>query len=1701
MKRSFWIPAIVLATVTPTVFSQTPSSAPLPAGQAPALSPSVSTSYQIGEQGANYRVWRKIVLAMDSQGNLNLSTNRAYVELATGLNYYQVFATGGQWLPSREIVEGYPGGAIAQYGQHKVIFASNLNTEGAIDLQMSDGREMRSTILGLAYYDTASGKSVLIAETKDCQGQIVGSNCVVYVDAFDGVSANARFRYTRTGLEQDVILLTSPPRPEAFGLSSISSVLQVWTEFTSAPSPTIRAVSGAAAGSGELQDRVLDFGAMKMGMGHAFLAGENPLKGIRTTKQWVTAGARNILVESVRVSAIARQLAQLPVSAQAELKPTNASVRYVASVERRLPAAKPASKLDKRAMQLAKADPDVKHGLVLDYSEINSGQTDVTFQRGQTYLISGRADLDGNTIICGGAVVKYTQSDDAALWIWDTFECQTTPEHPAILTASDDDSVGETIAGSTGTPSGYYGHVGLFFYPPVDVRCIRANYMNTAFEDSEGDWDTFSDIQVVNSRLALTGGEYSGITVRNGLFCKVGIVFSVPGGQFNGSQVTLDRCGTLTSSYDNEWEWSSIYLTNCLFAAVTNLADSEYAVFHTNAVVVLADDTGVFQSAVGAQFYLASNSPYRDIGTTTIDPDLLAEIQTMTTYAPQDGGWPDTNTPDLGYHYPVNEDSDCDGLPDWWEWHWFGTYTNTGNQLDANGNTLLYDYQHGLDPNVIVFAIQATNDYVNISTPTLQLNVVAGVPFYCAVLVDSTNFDGATWTAYTSPNVSVSLGSMQGWHEIWIGLKGLPGDSDKTWAWKRLKLDFSPPSLVVTNPASSTVMQPMIELQGYCPEELDSISYDLTNAAGWFTNQQVLVLDRHYDTNTWEFTTNTFQGFDILLTNGLNTLTLHATDLAGNATNLTLNFTLDYSGKTNPPVVELYWPQDGAQISGSSFTWRGHVDDFTAQLAVQIVYDNGNTNTVNALVERDGNFWAENLPLTGGTNYLTLTATDAAGNSSITNITVVKSAVNLTINSVPSDQLWNRFVTVTGTIDAGGYSVWVNGVKAALNGTAWEADNVPTTPGGTAVFEARAIPNSDNGGNGTGGSGGSSASYADPGNPNSAQAHDADSQVDKPKRLYVESYSYSESCDIHPFGAGYASDGHQTYSFQINDACTWTLDWTDGVGGKGSEANSGDQTFSGTLGGDDSSWAESEAHQWPASFWPDLVDGTGTTSYTVTHNGQTSGGSWSGEVDPPYVGEDSWPVIAFEHCHVQGSKAGSASHSDGRGGYKTSKDQVNFRRGADTVMKLFTGGKAESKRQNIFALSATAQRPFSMSLKPNLLDDSGWWEYELPPKWGQWINIDLTLITIGELGQLGSDGILWVELPDGVTKDVTPKVKGLDYYTFDPPPPPSKYTPVIVANNVTLEPDEVVGNAQFCVGQYLTFGLESCPPYQSATFSWDLAGVFMNADTNPCPTCSTDPYVDDNLLKNSETTAWWVSGGSPETYTACVDMDLHFANGQTVSVSPRGQFHMWKPLTSVSAPMGNVDFGYNYWKGDPGPPPSWIGEFALHLGTLVNSDPPYGPVGIKFPYSLTIPLNFSGSPSWTQVANSVFRGVQTNDIFGHWWTMQAYHAVDGSLRLIAGSNTPFDSPALQPDEGVSPDKYQTYTAADDYSTWLMFAPSGGHSVPLKKINWHWSGTGEWSGGNPLLTAHDKGTDGATDTTDYPSWTNSLSNLNHFYEQQ
>jgi hypothetical protein len=95
--------------------------------------------------------------------------------------------------------------------------------------------------------------------------------------------------------------------------------------------------------------------------------------------------------------------------------------------------------------------------------------------------------------------------------------------------------------------------------------------------------------------------------------------------------------------------------------------------------------------------------------------------------------------------------------------------------------------------------------------------------------------------------------------------------------------------------------------------------------------------------------------------------------------------------------------------------------------------------------------WAQNLPLAAGTNLLTLTATNAAGNSISTNLTLFQGQVLVTMD--PMTQFNQPSVAVTGTISDPTCSLTINGVSAAVDTNGyWSANNVPVSAYNTATF-------------------------------------------------------------------------------------------------------------------------------------------------------------------------------------------------------------------------------------------------------------------------------------------------------------------------------------------------------------------------------------------------------------------------------------------------------------------------------------------------------------------------------------------------------------------------------------------------------------------------------------------------------------------------
>lgn len=413
---------------------------------------------------------------------------------------------------------------------------------------------------------------------------------------------------------------------------------------------------------------------------------------------------------------------------------------------------------------------------------------------------------------------------------------------------------------------------------------------------------------------------------------------------------------------------------------------------------------------------------------------------------------------------PTTNDSDGDSLLDAFEWTHFGDFNQSAtNDYDGDGTNNYDEFIASSNPNDLKFTTHFANLFVNQTTVSGTCAVQGGVPYVMAVLVNSTNLATANWQPY-SPSFDVTLGGGDGVYAVRVYLAGRSGAFPPVMDYTELTLDRVAPVLMITNPitANATVTKPYLQLLGNANEPLSVLTYNLTNSAGAWTNLPAYVVDQEMDTNAFDFSTNYFQAYDIPLVTNANYLTLRVTDRAGNTRSTNLIVTLDYTGATNPPVFAPRWPTNGMHLSGESFYMRGQIDDETATLSAQWLDDEGTTNTTPGIVERNGTFWVENLPLQIGTNELKLIAVNAAGHPSTNALSVVRSELLLTITSTPEGTaLYNAVGNVSGTVSEPDCPVTVNGVAAEVTGTNWNASNVPLYGMGTATFDISANPSNN----------------------------------------------------------------------------------------------------------------------------------------------------------------------------------------------------------------------------------------------------------------------------------------------------------------------------------------------------------------------------------------------------------------------------------------------------------------------------------------------------------------------------------------------------------------------------------------------------------------------------------------------------------------
>jgi hypothetical protein len=952
----------------------------------------------------------------------------------------------------------------------------------------------------------------------------------------------------------------------------------------------------------------------------------------------------------------------------------------------------------------------------------------------------------------------------------------------------------------------------------------------------------------------------------------------------------------------------------------------------------------------------------------------------------------------------------------------------------------------------IQFSIAAVAEYTTNTSVPVQLNVTAGVPRMIAVLLDSTNFAAASWLPYSSPNISINA-STEGWHGAWIGLRGNTDVSPRAWQWTKFKVDKTSPQLTVTKPPSTTVSQPLIQLKGTCPEPLSAISYDLTNAAGVLTNQQVVLLDHGFDTNIWDITTTTFQAFDVPLTNGINAITLHATDLAGNSTNQLLTVTIDYASKTNPPIVRLYWPQDGAGLPGSNtFTCRGWIDDFTATVKATVVDAASNVTSFDGLVERDGNFWIQNMPLAGGTNAIQIIVQDVVSNVAVTNFTVVASSLGLTVDGYDGAAYTPILsqTAVWGRIDSSDYTVWVNGVQAQVDDSGnWLATNVPVHSGSSYVFQARAIPNTDNGGHGSV-SGGFLPDYSSSGNPTSAQAVDAEIQEDKPSTVYLTSYNYdyhgSPAMPARQSSETYGPDGSLTGSTEYDFWTDINLRYTDSSSNHESRATSTHYVYNGN---------ESDTHcDLEVSFdWdPTIFYGANAHQVTASCTGGTN----------TYT-DDGGPQVFSNVCD-QKTAADSESDSYSDGHHTHSKSHSEFQRRMQSRFSLYTGGKSVPGATKLFQLLFLVYEDLRKDGTADQIND---------PLQDFMIFRPLRPLSQGEFstGGLGNPddlGYVYANFPANQTVDIGPKAN-LDYYEGGPGASEVKLR-IYDANTGAELTDKTT---TVVVGQQINLYSQVLTPTNApvTAYSWNVPGY---AISNFVATPTSGTVYSNFPTTVSNVVFYWVDGATDRAVACSAIVRGKKAVGQAIFKVVRPSADWTAEADAVMSVDDNFQFP------------------ALHFGFFASPTNK----GMLFHFKDPDPKGYQGLWffEWAQLVQSYARGnfSLTNNV----GLEERRTGLDIRFPAQAWSSAPgddLDSP------GVGTAAVSKILLQASFTNYLMFKPilvAPSIPVPIKKIEWSVSGTatnnaGTWS----LLSSPNDFSipQNNVDTLVFPTWTANATN--------
>jgi len=611
------------------------------------------------DAGPHTRVVQSVTAQPDAQGKTVLVTNQ-WTELAVGMNWKNpVTQRWEESVPAFDVTK--TGDFVARRGQHKVVVAANINSGGSVDVELPDGQRMRSNPMGLSYRD-ASGKNVLLAEVKDCAGQLIEPNVILFQDCFDTLKGAIRYTYDRDRWAQDVLLYEDPGDPSDYQLDPATTKLECYSEFFDAPQPReIPADDGPD----------LDFGSMKMGRGVAYVLGDS-LDPAVVDKLWTTIDGRRFLVEGLSFNTVKPLLERATLGRRP--RELDSASRHVSDRAALIAGLRVRSgRKEALLAALQPSRPLSQPAVVLDYQTLNTGTLDnYKFEAYETYFVRGVITLTGTTILEGGAVIKFDNAGSPELCISGSgiLTCRTSPYRPALFTAKHDTTAGASVT-LGGTPAGTYAVKALNFTgtTPCTLSNVVFRYAQTAVALNGVTGHVIKHAQMLNCKMGVsveTGGSFR---LLNALVLNEGAwltpptspkVFSGAGATGRAEHLTVDGAEYVN---DDLAPLSALTVVNSIMVNVTTVGGN--TTFDPP-----QQPTGIaFQTVAGGAHYLPVGSTLRDAsGTATLDAGLAADLKKLTTYAPETvtGTFTpvgpvnprpiqDMDKPDLGYHYaPVD---------------------------------------------------------------------------------------------------------------------------------------------------------------------------------------------------------------------------------------------------------------------------------------------------------------------------------------------------------------------------------------------------------------------------------------------------------------------------------------------------------------------------------------------------------------------------------------------------------------------------------------------------------------------------------------------------------------------------------------------------------------------------------------------------------------------------------------------------------------------------------------------------------------------------------------------------------------------------------------------------------------------------------------------------------------------------------------